>query len=270
MATADERAKKHLAAWLAKRFLVRFHFSLILGFAVAAGLLATKGFLALGLDTMHWRWPLALLVAYAAFLFGVRLWLGYIGLGRYLDRKDDSGIEIPDLSFSGGGGGSRSGSGVGDALLDGVGRVNPGGGQFGGGGASGDFALGAVDGGGNGGLLPKVDLPDVGVDADEGCLPILALLLILALLAVVLGLGVYVIWQAPALLAEAAFEGALAAGLVKPFRRIEDPGWIGGAVRASWMPFLAVFVIALAIAGLAEAFAPEARTLPEAVKILSR
>lgn len=265
---ADERAKKHLAAWLAKRFLVRFHFSLILAFGLAAGLLATKGFLALGLDTMHWRWPLALLVAYGAFLVGVRVWLSYIGLGRHLDRRDDVGFDVPDLGFTSGGSGSGgAGSRLGDALLDGIGRINPGGGQFGGGGASGDFALGAAEGGG---LLPKVELPDIGVDADEGCLPILVLIAIIALLAVVLGVGVYVIWQAPALLAEVAFEGALAAGLVKPFRRVEDPGWVGGAVRATWKPFLLVFAVAMAVAGLAEFFAPEARTLPEAVKILSR
>lgn len=270
--TGSAQAKRRLAGWLAKRFFVRFHLSLILGFALAAGLLATKGFLVLGLDTMHWRWPLALMVAYGAFLLGVRLWLGYVGLGRYLGRGDDSSFDLPDpgVSFDGGGSG---GSGLGDVVAEGVGRIVAGGGKFGGGGASGDFAAAAVESTADGGVLPDVSMPDIDLpdmDADEGCLPIIVLLLILALLLAVLGVGFYVVWQAPMLLAEVAFEAALAAGLVKPSRRLDDPGWIGGAVRASWLPFLLVFLAALAVAALAESFAPEARTLLEAVKILSQ
>lgn len=267
----EEGAKNRLAAYFLKRFFVRFHISLILAFAFTAGLLATKGFLALGLETMHWRWPLALLVAYGAFLLGVRVWLSYVGLGRYLDDdKDndidlgdaadavsnlvpDGSIELPDLS----------GSGIGDS----VGSVIEHAGGGGGGGASGDFAAAVADSGSGGFSLPDVgDIGDLG--GDDGCLPVLIVILILALLAAALGVGVYLIWQAPFILTEAAFEAALAAGLVKAARRADDPGWIGGTVSASWKPFLLIFVFAVTAAALAESYAPEARTLTEAIHTL--
>ncbi|MRR51614.1 MAG: hypothetical protein EG825_11985 [Rhodocyclaceae bacterium] len=270
----EEGAKKRLAAYFLKRFFVRFHVSLILAFAFAVGLLSTKGFLALGLDTMHWRWPLALLLAYGAFLLGVRAWLSYVGLGRYLDDKDGNdgvgaedvvdavsnlvpdgtSIDLPNIS----------GSGIGDA----IGSVVEHAGSGGGGGASGDFSSALTDSGGSSGFsLP--DLGDVGdLGGDDGCLPIIVVILILALLAAVLGVGVYLVWQAPFILTEAAFEAALAAGLVKAARRTDDPGWIGGALSASWKPFLLIFIFTLAVAALAESFAPEARTLMEAIDTL--
>jgi len=265
----DEGAKKQLAAYFLKRFFVRFHISLILAFAFTAGLLATKGFLALGLETMHWRWPLALLVAYGAFLLGVRVWLSYVGLGRYLDDDSDidlgdvadvasnlvpdGSIDLPDISASG--------------LGDSVGSVIEHAGSGGGGGASGDFAAAVVDSGGSGFSLPDVgDIGDIG--GDDGCLPIIIVILILALLAAALGVGFYLIWQAPFILTEAAFEAALAAGLVKAARCADDPGWIGGTLSASWKPFVLIFVFAVTAAALAESYAPEARTLMEAIHTL--
>jgi hypothetical protein len=258
--TGEAGAKARLAGWLSRRFFVRFHFSLILAASFTVGLLTTKGFLALGLETLHWRWPLALLAAYLAFLLCVRLWLSYIGLGRYLGDRD-SQLELPDLNLSGGGSSSGSGGPVE------VGLPKPdGGGQFGGGGASGDFGVAAADGGGDGILAsPLKAVGEAAGGSDEGCLVVLV---ILALLAVIFGVGVYLVWQAPALLAEAAFEAALAAGLVKPLRRLDDPGWLGGTLRASWLPFLVIFACAMAIALLAGRYAPEAATLPEAIRIL--
>ncbi len=275
------KAKQRLAAWLGQRFFVRFHLSLILGFSLAVGLLTTKGFLALGLETMHWRWPLALVAAYLAFLLGVRVWLAYVGIGRYLDNGSSRVGDVLDVVDGSGGGGS--GSSGGGSLGGKGGGFSPGGGRFGGGGASGNFAS-AAD------ARPNVSMPLIG-DAgsssggtgstgdsglgklfdggggggDDG---ILVVLLIAALLAVIFGAGIYLIWQAPAMLAEAAFEGALAGGLVKSVRRVDDPGWVGGAVRASAVPFVVIFACAMTIAGLAEHYAPEARTLAEAIHIL--
>lgn len=265
---SDASARQRLAGWLKERFFVRFHIALILAFAVAVGLLATRGFFALGLETMHWRWPLALLAAYAAFLLGVRVWLAYIGLGRYLERETDFDADLADPGISISGGDSGSGVSFGDAagqVVDVVGSD----GSFGGGGASADFSAGmseSVVDSGSGFALPDVDV-DLG-GADEGCLPLIVLALVLALLAAVFGVGAYVVWQAPILLAEVAFEAALAAGLIRAARRVDDPGWIGGALSASWKPFLLVFVFLLAAAALTEKFAPEARTLPQAIRQL--
>lgn len=263
MSEVHVKAKARLADWLSRRFFVRFHFSLILGIAFGIGLLTTKAFLALGLETMHWRWPIALLASYLGFLLCVRLWLSYVGLGRYLDDGLGRHLDFPDLAISNSGGSS---GGSGGLSLENVLPRIPGGGQFGGGGASADFSLPADSApSGIASSLGDTVKEAVGGSSDEGCLVLLA---ILALLAAIFGVGIYVIWQAPALLAEVAFEGALAAGLVKPLRRIEDPGWIGGALRASAIPFLLIFACTMAIAFLAESHAPEASTLVEAIRIL--
>jgi hypothetical protein len=264
-ALSDASARQRLAGWLKERFFVRFHIALILAFAVVVGLLTTRGFFALGLETMHWRWPLALLAAYAAFLLGVRVWLAYIGLGRYLERETDFDVDIPDPGFSVSGGDSGTHISFGDAgsqIIDTAGSN----GGFGGGGASADFSAGVSDSG-SGLALPDIDV-DLG-GADEGCLPLIILALVLALLVAVFGVGAYVVWQAPMLLAEVAFEAALAGGLIRAARRVDDPGWIGGALSASWKPFLLIFVFSLAAAALTEKFAPEARTLPQAIRQLS-
>lgn len=270
---SEASAKKRLAGWLVQRFFVRFHISLILAFAVGVGLLATRGFYAVGLETMHWRWPLALLTAYGAFLLGVRLWLAYVGLGRYLEREEGFDIDVPDPGFSGFGADSGAVPSFGD--LGGQVLQSAGGsGGFGGGGAAGDFSalagsdLGSVSGSGSGISLPDIDL-DVG-GADEGCLPLVALVAVLVLLAAVLGVGFYIVWQAPFMLAEAAFEAAMAAGLIRSARRVDDPGWIGGALSASWKPFLLILVFSVIVAALAEKFAPQARTLPQAIQQMSR
>lgn len=271
VADSEQAGKRRLAGLLAHRFFLRFHLSLILGFSFAIGLLATKGLLLLGLESLLLRWPMAVFAAYGGFLLGIRVWLAYIGLGRHLGDEDeesvvDGALDVADFGFYSGGG--NSGSGIGAGL-----RVPelPGGssGSFGGGGASSDFAPLAEAGGSLGDSLPSVDLPDLDLGgADDGCLPVLVLLAIAALLLAVFGVGVYVIWQAPFLLAEAAFEAALAAGLIRSAHRITDPGWIGGTIRASWKPLLWVLTITLLAAAVVEHYVPQARTLMEAVRLL--
>lgn len=261
--------KKRLARMLGKRFFLRFHLSLILGFSFAVGLLATKLLLLAGLESLLIRWLLAVLLAYAGFLVGVRVWLAYIGLGRQFGDGDSS-FDFPNVDFSGSGssGGSTGANYVPDLPTGGAG-------SFGGGGASGDFAGAGVADGGNVGLSGAssgIKLPDIDLDiggGDDGCLAALLLMVIAAALLAVFGIGFYLVWQAPSLLAEAAFEAALAAGLIKSTRRITDPGWVGGAMKASWLPLLGILVLTALLAFIVEAFVPEAHTLLEAVRLLA-
>ena len=258
---SNERSKRQLAELLAKRFFLRFHISLILLFSFAAGLLTTRILLALGVESLLWRWPIAVLGAWGGFLLGVRLWLAWIGLGRVLDRDDGSGSDVLDLTDIGdcipSGGGSGSGT------LSELPVPVPGG-NFGGGGASAAFS-----GDGGGSTLPSLDLPDIDLGGgDDGCLPIILLLAVLALLAAAAGIGVYMIWQAPLMLAEAAFEAAVAAGMIRSTQRIRDPGWVEGAMRGSWKPFLLVLVVTVLVAAALRHFVPEATTLLEAVRLL--
>ncbi len=52
--------------------------------------------------------------------------------------------------------------------------------------------------------------------------------------------------EAPIILSEAAFEGLLAASLVKSTRLIGTSGWMGSIFKATWKPFaitLAVVIV---------------------------
>jgi hypothetical protein len=77
------------------------------------------------------------------------------------------------------------------------------------------------------------------------------------LLTVVFGAGLYLIYSAPAILSEAAFECVLAGSLVKRSRQMNDPDWMGSVLRATWVPFAVVLVIAVAAGWVLHAYYPE-------------
>ncbi len=92
---------------------------------------------------------------------------------------------------------------------------------------------------------------------DRVCLPrhaqpsgvrveLLLLILFTLLAAAIFGVGVYLVYQAPVILSEAAFQTVLASGLVKTVKNAHDPGWMESMLKATIVPFLLV----LALAGL--------------------
>ena len=81
---------------------------------------------------------------------------------------------------------------------------------------------------------------------DEGIVLILLALLVL----VIFGAGAYLIYAAPEILSEAAFQALLAAGLIKASREITRKGWMGSVFKATVVPFLVVLAMT-AIFGLA-------------------
>lgn len=66
---------------------------------------------------------------------------------------------------------------------------------------------------------------------------IVAVIVLIVLVATVLASTVYVLYDAPAILSEAAFEGVLAASLIRRARAVSDQTWVGGIFRATWKPF---------------------------------
>ena len=131
LATAS---RKGIAAALRSRFTLRFHTSILLLWTFSAGLLTTKALFALGMHSMFLRYSIAILVAYGAFLLGVRIWLAYVGAGggtngsgdnaRSADskRSGDSSMDITDFIPSG----SRSGGS--SSIFSGKGGASGGGG----------------------------------------------------------------------------------------------------------------------------------------------
>ncbi len=234
---------------------VRLHCALILVACFGAGLLATKLLLLAGIQAMWIRYAIALVVAYAVFLLGVRIWLRYAGFDVHvLPRRRDGGYDAPDLLpdnvavrgpgdvFRGGGG--RSGGGGASMHLDGGASE-----------AKSPAFLGASSSSSSGGG---------GFDLDDG----LVLIALVAVALAVSGAVIYLIWAAPTILAEAAFAGLLSAGLVRSTRRIASGDWMTSVIGNTWVAFGVVSILAIGFAVYAQHVYPDARTLADVVRHL--
>ncbi|MFA6562957.1 MAG: hypothetical protein WCV00_13690 [Verrucomicrobiia bacterium] len=176
------------------------------------GFLASAGMLWLGVHEMWIRYPVAVLLAYIAFVALIRLWAegerSRTDANRELEKIAAAAADHqppPDRS--------------GWEWLDALNYGPP--------------------------------------DFDEGCLPVLV---VGALLALVVALSA-VVCAAPGLLAEVFLDVVLVAALYKRLSRIERRHWLATAIRRTWMPaFSAAVVLALAGA-LMQALVPEARSI---------
>jgi hypothetical protein len=280
-ATADQGRAK-IARQLLARFYLRFHISLILLWSFSAGFLVNKAMLWAGVHSMLLRYPMTLLVSYGAFFLGVRIWLAYVGAEPFGSGRF-RGSSLVDNRGNGSGfdPGSWRGTGSGTAMRGA-------GGDFGGGGASGSFAAdsdsiadaasnagagparsgswfswggsGSASGKGGGGGI-DLDLGD-----GDGWLVVLLLVLVAVLLSSVFGAVIYLVYSAPAVLADVAFQAMLAGGLVRPSQRWRDASWEMRLLKSTWIPFAIVFLLALVTAGLAVKLFPAAHTLPEVIR----
>jgi lysylphosphatidylglycerol synthetase-like protein (DUF2156 family) len=236
--------KERVRDWLQRRYALRVHMLLIVAATIGAGLGATKLLLMAHVDVLALRYALAVFAAYLTFLFLIRIWLAYVSDERWeLDFNGD-GVDI----FSWGG------PGPGPTGLDG------GGGSFGGGGASGSWGDAAAQpvkssGGSGFDLVPDLD--------GEGCVLVL---LAAALIAILLVAGVYLIYTAPAILSEVAFETVLAAALARRAKRVASSAWVGSIFRATVWIFAAVLAFSVALGWYAQKRCPEAKRLKDAIE----
>lgn len=232
----------------------RLQMLLIVMLTGLAGLIASYALLRAGLDAMSARYPLAVGIAYLAFLFLLWLWLR--------TNAEDYADAPPDI-LPGGGQGSSSGASE---------SVAGGGGQFGGGGASGHFQMDDA--------LPSPSLPlnvpggdTVGKTAgealggaDEGAIPLAIALLLAAVAAALLFASLYVVYMAPALFAELLLDGVLSASLYRRMRGLQTRHWLESAVRRTVLPF-AITAMTLGVAGhFLHAYAPGSHTLGEVLQ----
>ncbi len=254
-----------------------------------SGLLTTRCLLAAGVESIIIRYPLAVLFSYLVFFCLIKLWLKYLAVTnvqQVREKKSSLGEKLGDCLDipSGGGGGSFSGSG---------GHFTGGGGQFSGGGASGGFDdMGTIitEGPGNaiaempgnaafehGGNALGDAVGDVAGEAVEGLLDgegglvaMVVLTILGAVVAVVLGASVYMIYEAPFILSEAAFEVVLAASLVRSSRAMNDPDWIGSVFRTTRVPFGISLLVAWIGALVIQGYYPEVTRISELVRQVLR
>lgn len=236
----------------------------------AVGFLSSVLLVRLGLEAMAIRYPIAILVAYLAFLMMVWLWVQ-----RQLDKNQPSEPEqasankrgkrslfhsTPDISF-GGSGGSSSAS-----------DFRPGGGDFGGAGAQAAWApvnpvamqnapvitqnvssSGSSSSSGGGWDL----------DLGEGAI----VLVIIAILVAVLGGAVfYFVIVAPSFFAEILLDALIMSGVYRTMKDTHPANWFWTLLRKTWIPLLVLLVV-FGVGGyyIQEAM-PQAHTLGEAFR----
>lgn len=251
--------KNNFIKRIKERFFLRFHMSLILIATALSGLLATKVLLLLDVKEMLVRYPLAVIFSYLVFFALIKIWLWYISSSSSSREKSSVGDALDavgnnmdiSLDFPSGGGGSFS----------------FGGGSSGGGGASASFDM--VDTSSK--MLPSAD-EGVGSAAGEVASGIfddeggVVLIVLGVLLAAIFGAGLYLVYSAPAILSEAAFEAMMATSLVRATKRIDDPDWMGSVLRSTIWPFIIIFVLALLLAGTVQSYWPDAAKLMDVFK----
>lgn len=209
-----------------------------------------------GGESLAMRYLVSLSVGYLSYLLVVRLW------AQALIRRGDA--EVPDgsgLDFPGWPGGSGK-----PGLPD---MHSGGGGDFGGGGASGDFSVGgsgAADGLGEmaGGAF------EAAVGSDEAAIvvvPVVAVFLVGC--ALFFGAGALVLlYFGWVVLLAVAVELAFSYATARTAVRVTREGWASAAVRLTWKPLAGAVICAVALGATIDHFLPTAQSLPQAVKAM--
>lgn len=260
---------------LASRFGLRLHMTLMMFLVIGTGILAARVFLPV-VGSMAARYGLAVVCAYAAFFGLVRLWLRYASETLLTEAPRDVipaearalvgqlGEPIaPVGTFVHGDAGVYHAHAAVDAMH--IAAMSPSGS---GRGRSWDVpdpsmpdlggsAEAATDGGGGGG--------GVSLDVDgEGLAAVVVIAVVVAVVAAVFGAAALSVWQAPAILGEAAFELVLAATLARAARRVEGRSWSRTLWKATWGRALVVLVMAVGAGAIAQSVCPGVNTMREA------
>jgi hypothetical protein len=243
-----ERRIEIIRERLLQESMPRFQMSLILLFTGLSGFLVSFSLLHLHVFRMWVRYPIAILIAYGVFLLLLRVWLWVHGRPLRVDL-DPSGLDFmsPEL-------------GPGESVHPG------GGGDFGGGGSGGSWGESVASSSEVSSKSTALEGLGFNLDLEEGCL------IVVALIALIGGLvaSLYVIYIAPALLAEILIDGVLLVGLYRRVKHIEQRHWLQAAVRRTLLPAL-LCTVCFAIAGYAmQKAVPEAHSIGDVWKHLTR
>jgi hypothetical protein len=260
-----ERSKNRFIRRFKERFFLRFHMSLILIATALTGLLVSKLLLLLHLENIVVRFPLTVVISYLAFIGLIKIWLLYITGSQPSESSGASGDILPDTAnitigsssapqqpeFAGGMGGTHGGGGVTGSFDSPVPSVQAG--------ITDTSSSGACSGGEIAGAVG-----DVASGLDEDAIALIALGI---LLAVIFGSSLYLLYAAPNILAEAAFNFLLASGLKRSFKKMDSAEWIGSIFRATWIPFMFVLVITIIAAWVIHEIYPDVTKLSQLISM---
>jgi hypothetical protein len=91
----------------------------------------------------------------------------------------------------------------------------------------------------------------------------IAVIVLAVLMATIFFSAVYVLFNAPAILSEAAFQGFLAASLIRRTRAMSDQSWVGSILRMTWIPFVVTIGVAFLAGLVLHSHFPEAARLAD-------
>jgi hypothetical protein len=246
------RAVERFKQTLIRSGAPRLQMSAILLLTGATGLLLSFLFLHMGLTRMLIRYPVAILLAYCLFLYLLRVWLHH-----HRSRMRDSSVDFNFFDLLDIGRVGARDVRIGEA------RFKFGGGDSGGAGAARSFGESVA--GKSSENSPK-SLGGISFDMDEGVW--LIVLPVIAIACVFVGF-IYVVYSAPAIMAEILLDGFLIGGLYKGIKKVDAQYWLQGAIRRTWLPLLAVIII-FSIAGAAiQNILPDAQSFGDVWRYIS-
>jgi hypothetical protein len=258
-----------VARTLQQRYSLRWHGLLIGSFTLLLMWCTSHVQMLLGVESLALRYFVTLSVGYLGYLLVLRAWAARLVRQERASHHDGSSLDVPDVSWPSG----SSGGGSGQVPLP-----RTGGGDFGGGGASGDFGgtwtQGLSSGGSGSDSSVLGDLAGGAADAigsaDEGAVvvvPVVAIFLIGA--AIIFGAGslamLFFGWD---VLLTVAVEIAFSVATARAAVGVEREGWLTAAVRLTWKPLLGALVCAVVLGATIDHFMPGVQSLPQAVRVI--
>ncbi|WP_312462393.1 hypothetical protein [Comamonas sp.] len=256
---ASLRMPQRITATLQKKHWLRLH-GLCMGLLVMLVMWAvTAALLHSGVYSMALRYAISLGVGYVVYLLALRLWAAYLVRNAYARKRDDSWVDgvdpTPGLQF-------------GERTPD---WEAGGGGDFGGGGASGDWVDIEVSSAASNASeassswTDAVDVVDIG-GGDEGIVIVPILAVFAGLLLAFFGFGALLwLYFGVDVLLSVAVELAFSMMTARALVQVERAGWLASAVRLTWKPLLGALVCAVALGALADWWVPDATTLREVI-----
>lgn len=229
--------------------------ALILSGTIVSGVLFSKILLIAGLGHIIARSIIVLIFSYACFFILMKLWLHYLTspyrrsvTADIVINAADAVTSLPDFSQT-----------------DNTPTMAGHGGEFGGGGASGNYADACIETASSASdTAAEAAGEAVAGIADEGGILLIPLIVILVLL---FGGGIYLIYEAPVILSEAAFELLLATTLNKKARAIDRPNWVGSVFRATWPAFALTLVITVIAGWSLMVYCPQATKISDVFQL---
>jgi hypothetical protein len=219
-----------------------------------SGFFASYMLLKFGLTTIWVRYLASIAFAYVVFIGMLWLWLQW-------NTRDASSSDVLDGAIN------LDGIWVSNIKSSAASEPNiSGGGMYSGGGSSVDFSSDASSGGEAAGAVGET-LGGI-AEAEEGAIPIIVIIALLAALFSVFLIVFSLVSSAPILFSELLVDGMLSASLYRRLKGIDRYHWLESAIKRTVWPFVFAAVI-FAVAGWTMAhFVPGVTSLGEVIVML--